>query len=51
MDTKINVGTSVDSLFDDGEISGPSNSEIPVTEKLCGATEKIKEVSMSTSKI
>ena len=33
MDTKINVGTNVDSLLDDVEISGPSNAEIPVSEK------------------
>ena len=38
MNTKINVGTSVDSLLGDGGISGPSNAEIPVSEKKCGAT-------------
>ena len=42
MDTKINVGASIDALLDDGVLSAPSKTEIPVGEKrLCGATEKI----------
>ena len=42
IDTKINVGTSVDLLLDDGVLSAPSNAEIHVCEKSCGAIEKIK---------